>query len=320
MRSAITETDTILFKTFFPFAYDKVQEAKEKQLRFVHYTNAETAISIIKNKKIWMRNATCMNDFSEVQYGLNCLRNAYSSTIGEKFKHVLDGIFPNISHEIEQLFAGWVPQFQFETYLTCVSEHYSDEDFLGRLSMWRAYGKTSGIALVVKNEALLSTSDALKAYSNPVAYLDANGVAQQLNKISDNIILNRELISVVGREHIKQLCFNAFKFAILSIKHPGFKEEQEWRIIYTPSMDKSLYIEKDIYTVNGIPQQIYKIPLIDIPEEHYYASINNILDRIIIGPVEFPSVIYNTFIDTLRSAGINNPEKLIFLSDIPLRR
>jgi hypothetical protein len=34
------------------------------------------------------------------------------------------------------------------TYLACLSEH-QDEDEHGRLPMWRAYGATTGIALVI---------------------------------------------------------------------------------------------------------------------------------------------------------------------------
>jgi len=160
-----------LFEIFHPFAYGKQQMARANNQRFVYYTSAETVISIIKNKEIWMRNATCMNDLSEVNYGLECLRNAYRSPAGYRFRNVLHNMFPNICQEIEKIFGGWVPHMQSETYLTCVSEHFNDEDMLGRLSMWRAYGRMSGVAVVVKNGAILSTSAALKANSSPVAYI-----------------------------------------------------------------------------------------------------------------------------------------------------
>ena len=29
--------------------------------RFVHYTSAEAALSIIRTKRVWMRNTTCMS-------------------------------------------------------------------------------------------------------------------------------------------------------------------------------------------------------------------------------------------------------------------
>ena len=34
--------------------------------RFVHYTSAEAALSIIRSKRLWLRNTTCMSDYREV--------------------------------------------------------------------------------------------------------------------------------------------------------------------------------------------------------------------------------------------------------------
>src|SRR6516162_8831523 len=46
----------------------------EKQpIRLVHYTSVAAALSIIKSKCIWMRNATCMADYQEVQHGFDIL-------------------------------------------------------------------------------------------------------------------------------------------------------------------------------------------------------------------------------------------------------
>ncbi len=308
------------FEIFYPFAHYKRQTALANNQRFVYYTSAETAVNILKHKEIWMRNTTCMNDLSEVNYGLDCLRTAYRSQDGSRFKYVLNDLFPNICKDIEEMFNGWIPHMQSETYLTCVSEHYNEEDLLGRLSMWRAYGRMSGVALVVKSEAILYTSAALKAYSSPVAYIDSIGVINQLNTITENIMANIELIKSMSRDDIKSYVFNVFKFAILGIKHPGFKEEQEWRLVYSPLMEDSSIINHDVCVVNGIPQKIYKIPLEDKPESDYYASIHNIIDRIIIGPVEFPWVVYKSFVELLNSAGVRDAETRVFVSQIPLRR
>jgi hypothetical protein len=46
-------------------AYEKLKKsgATDERLRFVHYTSAEAALSIIRSKRIWMRNTTCMSDY-----------------------------------------------------------------------------------------------------------------------------------------------------------------------------------------------------------------------------------------------------------------
>src|SRR6266436_7909023 len=107
-----------------------------------------------------------MNDFLEVQYGLARLYRAYGKTeAGKKFQSILNKIFDKITSDVEKLFDSWTPHFQTNTYFTCVSEHEDSEDTFGRLSMWRAYGQTIGIALVLNNSVFLTPSDGFNAYS-----------------------------------------------------------------------------------------------------------------------------------------------------------
>ena len=114
-----------------------------------------------------MRASSCMNDVSEVRYGLERLWKTYrESKAGEQFRSVLNEIFPGSIEEIEKRFNGWTPEFFTNTFLTCFSEHRDEEDYHGRLSMWRAYGKAAGIALVIKNSALLEPAEGLGAFSS----------------------------------------------------------------------------------------------------------------------------------------------------------
>ena len=77
---------------FAPYALQKFRKITDDNTRFVHYTSAEAAINIIKNQEIWMRNAKCMNDFMEIEYGLRCLREAYNKSGREQFRNVLDRV------------------------------------------------------------------------------------------------------------------------------------------------------------------------------------------------------------------------------------
>ena len=161
-----------LFEIFHPYAAEQQAGVFSSGGRFVYYTRAETAVSILKNGQIWMRKCTCMNDYSEVQYGLRCLFDAYNNNAaGQRFQSVLESLFPGLVQKIGKLFDSWRWSLQTDTYFTCVSEHKSDEDVLGRLSMWRAYGGENGVALVINNAAFQSEvpSEVLKIYSSPVA-------------------------------------------------------------------------------------------------------------------------------------------------------
>jgi hypothetical protein len=57
---------------------------------------------------------------------------------------------------------------------------------------------------------------------------------------------------------------------------------------HTPSYEKSPHLIKELRTVNGLPQGIYRIPLRDLPEVGYFGAIPKLVDRIITGPTQYP--------------------------------
>ena len=309
-----------LIQIFHPFAFERQTAVQSHGTRFVHYTRADSAMNILRTKEVWMRKTSCMDDFMEVEHGLECLLAAYRGKQGNRFKTALEGMFQGICKEIEELFNGWMPYFQTDTYITCFSEHLDVEDTSGRLSMWRAYRETTGVALVMNNGPFLRPSEALKAYTSPVAYLTDKEFEKELGKIACALETNSEFLRGQDRQAIVGYVFNAFKFASLCTKHPGFREEREWRVVYSPKLEKSDRLVRDIQVIGGTPQPIYKIPLQNVPEEGFVgAEIPELVDRIIIGPTQYPVAACEAFEDLLSEAGVDDPASRIFVSDIPLR-
>lgn len=64
-------------KIFFPYLDQRIQHIQKKDTSFAHYTNATTAIKIIKNGEFWMRSVMDMNDLSEVDFGCERVFNAF---------------------------------------------------------------------------------------------------------------------------------------------------------------------------------------------------------------------------------------------------
>jgi hypothetical protein len=124
----------------FPYLHRKITEVEQSRTRFVHYSTADAAMSMIVNAEVWMRKSTCMNDFSEIDHGWECVVAAYRSEGGQRLQKLLDDVFPGMRTTVEGLINGWQSHFYLDTYLTCISEHLDREDKIGRLSMWRAYG------------------------------------------------------------------------------------------------------------------------------------------------------------------------------------
>jgi hypothetical protein len=195
MTTKISPEQDRFARIFFPHAYQQHARVLKDGTRFVHYTNANAAMGILQSKTIWMRNSSCMNDVSEVRYGLERLWKTYRDTeAGKQFRQVLNGIYSGFSDEIEKRFNDWTPQFLTSTYLTCLSEHQDDEDEHGRLSMWRAYGETTRVALVIKSSVLLNPADGLGAYSSPVAYLNDRQFEERFAEIAHNISSEAEFL------------------------------------------------------------------------------------------------------------------------------
>lgn len=263
-----------------------------------------------------------MNDFSEVGHGFDCLKHAYeASKAGQALQNVLETLFPGLTAEITSQFSQVWSGILGGTYLSCFSEHDGkQEDLYGRLSMWRAYGGGTGIALVLNHEPFFNESNAFNAFTSPVAYLGKVEFEEEIQRVADNIAANFEFVRKLDRNHLIGLIVNTFRFAVLSTKHLGFKEEREWRVIYTPGLGGETRLQSAIETVNGVPQPVYKLPLKNIPELGLEGiEVREILDRVIIGPTNYARVIKEAFVRTLVRLKVENARDKVVISEVPLR-
>lgn len=319
MTNPITPKERIM-QIFFPYSYRKSEEIKQQKGRFVYYTSAETAASVIERRQVWMRNTMIMNDYREVEHGFDCLNAAYKGKPGTKFNAVLDSCFPGLAEEVNKLFNSWLPTIRHDSYITCLSEHLPSEDMHGRLSMWRAYGSQTGVALVLNSAVFFSDTDVLKAYSSPVAYVNQNEFSDVFFTIADQMKEATEFVVSLGREPVKNMVFNMFRFAVLCTKHPGFHEEREWRVVASPKMFPSDYLIPSLEVVRGIPQTVLKIDLINHEDKGLTGlAVPELLNRVIIGPCQYPAVVFKAFAQLLENAGIKDGWQKIAISDIPLR-
>jgi hypothetical protein len=239
---------------------------------------------------------------------------------GVLFKKTLNAAHAGLAAELEEQLTARRPIIEQETYLMCISEHRSDEDQHGRLSMWRAYGGSAGIALVLNRAAIFSRSDVLGAYSSPVIYASPAQFAEQFRQVADGMKSELNYLSELPRETVRAAAFQMLRFAALCTKHPAFHEELEWRIIASPNLRPSNRLNSSIEVVHGTPQMVLKIDLRNDPEHGLLGlELPELLDRIIIGPCKFPLVVYRAFRQLLSDSGVPDPESRIIISDIPLR-
>lgn len=315
---------------FFPYAMREIARVRDNNVRFVHYTSADAALKILRSERLFLRNSSLMNDFSEVLHGLACLKKAYAGPQGDRLKQALRQVQSDLPEILESNFDGQVGDLLSETYLASVSEHGDGhEEKFGRLSMWRAYAPRDGIAFVLNNTPFVSESSALGAFTSPVAYLMPDEFLPTFEEVVIQIERNVEWLKHLGGQVVHDMLQSAFRVAALSTKHPSFREEREWRIIYTPRLlaqagllkqDQADRVPTDILPLAGVPQRVYAIPFKDHPDDGLVGvTLPDLLDRILIGPTRDGYVIAQAFIDELTRLQVPAPESKVIVTGVPLR-
>jgi len=306
---------------FFDFAIKEQQAAEQSEQRFAYYTSADTALKILDKREIWMRSASVMNDASEIHYGMHCLDMALRHGGERRLSALLEpshaGLVSVTTEKVRQAASAMF----YGSYLTCVSKHKGGrEDRLGRLSMWRAYGGSTGVALVFHGKAMYSESNALGAYTSPVVYKEPEGFRELFDRACDLLATHEQFIASQRREDVAIDLYEMLHFAVLSTKHPAFEEEAEWRIIHAPYHKASARLKPVTETIRGVPQIVYKLPLQNIPEEGLIGlDIAESLDRIIIGPSNNPIELSFVFHEALSRHGVTNSYDKVVISNVPLR-
>ena len=293
-----------------------------------YYCSASTAYSVIDHEEIWMRKTTCMNDYKEFEFGLLKLDMWFREKDTEITKCLSKLNIGLNAKDLHIYIKGKLRVIQNQTYIACLTKHPKEEDELGRLSMWRAYGRNSGTAIVFNKDNMRSIF-CLKSGNYlvllPVKYLSPKDNYNNLfNKLIEQMEENMDGLKGIDCSTFIENFLLFCLVIIATVKHKGFEEEAEMRYIYCcinhsdvdeeydkDDEDDKCCLTKCVENINGIPQIIYKLS--------YAMDDNNPLSKIIIGPNEFPDVINDAFVDLLKRKGINNPENYIQETSIPLR-
>ena len=319
-----TADELKLTSLFLPASFQQRATALRSGTRFVHYTTASAAASIVGNRSVWLRNTTTMNDYREINFGIDqvisCLGRGKESDTARSFWKLMEELGDGLPQQIATHYDGWVDDLRFNTYLFSLSEHDASEDEIGRLSMWRAYGGDSGVAIVINGRSLHAASDALGTYSYPVFYGDKATTEVHFADLVTRLIQEKDFLASRSSDQLAPWVYLMLQAYSLCLKHPGFGEEREWRVVHQPKQNPSTRVTLRKADIKGHPQIVYELPLKDVPEENLYGlEPNELIDRIIIGPTKYPLALYDYCCTVLGEVGVAEPEKRVFISNIPLR-
>jgi hypothetical protein len=152
---------------------------------------------------------------------------------------------------------------------------------------------------------------------------------QSFDELVSSLETNFEALVISDPNAILEMLMVAFRFAVQSTKHPSFKEEREWRVIYTPTLlqrqgrmtdEQLLRIPTEVLSIGGVPQRIYAIPFVDWPEEGFTgATPPALLDRVLIGPSNDSYAIAQAFVAELSRLNVPDAHTKVVITGVPIR-
>jgi Protein of unknown function (DUF2971) len=312
-----------LASAIFPSLFDIDPERifKGGTRRLAYYTSAKTASSLISKSTLWLRNVRMMNDSSEVHHGLESIYSAFNGEEGARrikmisegsrcFEQVLQTFFNN----------GEASYLSMNTYAMSFSNHLPREDSIGRLSMWRGYGDQSKVAVVFNTKSFMNRNANFPVMAGFVRYWSVAQLVNELDSAVQKLNEYRSRLNSLPEDYQKRIFWAYLSAVGVLTKHPGFAEEREFRI-FCGNLDSSTPgLSTEIEFPEGVPQKVAKLKIQNY--ESYgipMTTLQDILDKIIVGPSSSAVAMRDAFIALLTEANIENPEKKVVLSNIPFR-
>jgi len=271
--------------------WDSVETVRAKVKHLAHYTSVNTLRSICLNNEIWLSNPLFMNDLQELNYGVDLgYRYVMQSNVIERALKC-----KSRADYARQQFGRFVESFVLsgsnDVYIFCLSEHDIQERD-GVLSMWRTYGdKGAGAALVLNTGFLRDGGDSPLLIAKVHYKTDdqrRESVIRMVNIWVDSLL---KIEQSGFTEHEINACMQSLFLCIemqaLTTKHEGFREEKEWRLIYTRDTDPKHVLTKRLsynLSITGAEPKL-KFPLEPMPLDPIDTwTFDSILDQIILGP------------------------------------
>lgn len=289
-----------------------------------HYTSVAVLDGMMGNNEIWFSNPLYMNDLEELRFGMVEGANAFRTSHELKAAFKDESAFDSMMARFNNLFEAFETKHAFDTYIMCLAKH-APENNDGLLSMWRGYGAGGGGVAVVFDTTRINFSEHSPFIIGAVKYgTREERLAWIATKISGLAgLIAGKTLSDDELSYIAYYWIERLKVFALFTKHSGFHEEQEWRIVYMSERDKGDKLKGMLgyaITPRGVVEPKLKFqvkPLEGLFGEH--LSLENIVDRIILGPTTSSALAETSVKRMLSHKGKHRLAGKIVASSIPFR-
>jgi Protein of unknown function (DUF2971) len=196
-----------------------------------HFTTAAGLLGVLTSSRMWATDLRFLNDAEESVYArerfVHAVRDVENPALAPTHSlHDLADEFGQTFARYKRLVEQELSSFPFGVYVACFCESGD------LLSQWRAYGSDHGYAIEVKVDAL---EDAFRGRQE--MSLELRQVRYGQDAADDLVAAAMHAVSEdTNLGHLGvHAHFMAARLAsmVATVKHPGFKEEREWRIVST---------------------------------------------------------------------------------------
>ena len=314
------------------FSQALFEEAKNDLLSFpharpllAHYTSISTLEGILSSEEIWFSNPLFMNDLQELRFGL--LEGLQSFQDSKEIQEAAGSPqrYQQIAQHFDHFFDLAASEQVLDVYAFCASVHDEKEHKDGRLSMWRGYGGNGkGVAIVFDTKKINYVETGSPLIISRVHYASTEDRKQWLQD------LMRKFAALLKENHVEDehlylpvhALFTRIKIFSLFTKHDGFKEEQEWRVVYLKEWDQGDSVTPThsyAITDRGVEPKL-KLPVKAIPGKTTDDfSISTLIYEIILGPSISSQLSKGALARMLDSIGKPELKVKLRASDIPYR-
>jgi len=196
-----------------------------------HYTTAAGLLGILNSSAFWATDLRFLNDAQEAVYAhrlfVDAMRNVDNPAL--RAEHPLHDIAEEWGETFVR-YKGLVEEElnspKFAVYVTCFCESGD------LLSQWRAYGSDHGYAIEVQADALETAVQQIVDPPDEISLIQVRygreAAADVVSTAMRHMSEDRNLGHAGVHAHLMALRLTAM---LAGVKHPGFQEEREWRVV-----------------------------------------------------------------------------------------
>ncbi len=276
--------------------------------RLYHYTSFAGLLGIVEDRALWASDIRYMNDSAELKHTADLIRTEITGRIDAGHPR------PDLLNQ----FVDWVTHRITNGHMLFASSFRSNGNLL---SQWRGYSRLGkGVSLGFNPEYILRSANHQSFQIGKCIY-NCQHQEQLIGQVVDAVeALAQEHDLAAGDKKSSgnssyHLVFQVIESDLLRIaailKHPSFREEEEWRIISPVVTD---YVKAPVQFREGTSMLVPYIQF-NLPAEHDSAIA---LEHLFLGPTPNITISMNSLAMFLSKSGIQ-PAKGISYCQIPFR-